>query len=532
MLPAASTETSHARRATPRWWLLFVICAVEAGWLLWVWQGPAIQRQEQVMKTAGGVLAGAALILIWLLVFSRLAWKIRWGVLLLAVCVIATGAATFRISGVTGDLVPILTPRWKSAPLTDHSGRSSVPLSPAASSESDRRLPEGFAGFPQFLGPTRDGIIHGPALARDWKTNEPRLLWRVSVGDGYSGFAIAHARVLSIEQLGDNEAVVCRDLLTGATLWTHEDAARFENSVGGIGPRTTPTISGDRVFVVGATGHLRALDLSSGQLIWQRDIVADAGTKAPDWGLAGSPLVVDDTVIVHPGGPGHSVAAYRAHNGDPIWAAGDARAGYSSPQLVTLRGVRQVLIFNHEGVAAHALTDGKELWSYPWTKAAQHVTDPRMVAPNRFVVSSGYGAGADLVEVSRDETGGWKTQRLWHSRRLKSKFASLVVRKGFLYGLDDGRITCIDLATGEPRWKGERVGHGQVLLAGDLLFVTAENGEVLLLEATAEAARELGRFEALPGKMWNPPALAPPYLIVRTEKEAACYELPLAQGAR
>jgi len=263
-------------------------------------------------------------------------------------------------------------------------------------------------------------------------------------------------------------------------------------------------------------------------LLWQRDISADAGSNAPEWGMSGSPLVVKDLVVVHPGGNGHSLAAYRADNGEPAWAGGNARAGYSSPQLVTLHGEMQWLIFNHEGLAGHALDDGKVLWSYPWTRAAQHVADPRVIGPDRLVVSSGYGAGADLVEVSRDTEGAWKTNRLWHSQRLKSKFASMVIREGFLYGLDDGRLTCIDLATGEPRWKGERVGHGQILLAGDLLVVSAENGEVLLFEATPEAPRELSRFAALEGKMWNPFALAPPFLIVRTEKEAACYLLALA----
>jgi len=172
------------------------------------------------------------------------------------------------------------------------------------------------------------------------------------------------------------------------------------------------------------------------------------------------------------------------------------------------------------------------LWTYPWNPASQHVADPRVIAPDRLVVSTGYGGGADLIQLSREAEGEWKTSRIWHSQRLKSKFASLVLRDAFLYGLDDGRLTCIDLATGEPRWKGERVGHGQVLLAGDLLFVSAENGEVLLMEATPEAARELSRFPAVEGKMWNPPALAPPFLIVRTEKEAACYRLAVAGQAQ
>ncbi|MDB6150446.1 MAG: hypothetical protein JWQ44_1894 [Chthoniobacter sp.] len=529
MADPAPSGILPARRSGPRWWPLWLLCTAEFAWLLWVWQGPAIQRQEQVLRTGGGLLVGFVLLVVWLLAWSRLRWKVRLGALLVLFGATALPAVLFRVSGVTGDLVPVVTWRWKAASLPTPRPPQSAPAA-HGSKTSGVQLPADFAGFPQFLGPNRDGVIPGPPLARDWKAEPPQLLWRLAVGEGYSGFAIAGERAISLEQHGESEVVVCRHVLSGATLWRHEHPSRFENSLGGIGPRTTPTVVGERVFALDAKGTLRALDLSSGRLLWQRDILADAGTKAPEWGLAGSPLVVNDLVVAHPGGTGHSLSAYRTDTGQPAWAAGDSRAGYSSPQLVTLLGQPQIVIFNHDGVASHAPADGKLLWTYPWTNAAQHVTDPRVVAPNRFVVSTGYGAGADLVELSRDAQGVWKTNRLWHSQRLKSKFASLVVREGFLYGLDDGRLTCMDLASGEPRWKGDRIGHGQVLLAGDLLVVTAENGEVILLEATPDAARELGRFAALSGKMWNPPALAPPLLIVRTEKEAACYRLPLAKG--
>jgi outer membrane protein assembly factor BamB len=526
-MPETFTADSPEQNRKPvRWWPLIVIGTLCLAWLLWVWKGPAVQRQEQVLKTFGGVFASIALALLWLLAFSRLQWKTRIGTLLLLALLVALGASLFRVSGVTGDLMPIVTARWKS-------GGAAVTSLPRQTGEGgnakDIQLPAGFAGYPQFLGPTRDGIVAGPTLARDWKAQRPELLWRIPVGEGYSGFAITGKRALSVEQQGANEAVLCRDLFTGARLWSHEYPARFENSLGGIGPRTTPAVSGERVFTVGATGVLCALELSTGKLLWQRNVVTDAGAKAPEWGLSGSPLVVNDLVIVHPGGPGHSLSAYRAATGEPAWSGGDARPGYSSPQLVTLLGEQQLLIFNHKGLASHSLADGKVLWTYPWPPSSQHVTDPRVIAPDRLVVSSGYGAGADLVQLSREPEGAWKTARVWHSRRLKSKFASMVVREGFLYGLDDGRLTCIDLATGEPRWKGDRVGHGQILLAGDLLVVSAENGEVLLMEANPAAARELGRFAALGGKMWNPPALAPPFLIVRTEKEAACYRLPISR---
>jgi len=466
------------------------------------------------MRSGAAIMIGVGLVFLWLLFLSRIRGRVRIGGAVGMVVAIAGMASLFRYEGVSGDLVPLFSPRWR------------APATSAVSKAQPGKLPENFAGYPQFLGPTRDGLIPGPLLARDWSTRPPEVIWRVPVGEGFAGFAIAGARALTLEQDGASELVICRDLFTGATQWVHQAAARYENAVGGTGPRTTPTVVGERVLTMGATGLLHCLELETGRVVWQRDTLADAGGKCPDWGVACSPLVANGLVIVAAGGREHSLAAYRLEDGRPAWSAGDARAGYSSPQLVILAGVPQFLVFNHDGVAGHSSADGHVLWTYPWPPSAQHVSDPRVVAPNQFVVSSGYGGGVDLVELTR-EGKSWKTSRLWHSIRLKSKFGSLVVREGFLYGLDDGRLTCIDLANGEAKWKGGRTGHGQILLAGDALLVTAENGDVLLMEASPQAARELGRFSTLSGKMWNPPALAPPYLIVRTEREAACYRLPL-----
>jgi outer membrane protein assembly factor BamB len=504
----------EGKRRGARWWPLALILVLEVVAFIAIWNGPAIQRQERVMRSGAAILIGVVLVLLWLLFFSRMRWRVRLVGAVGMVGAMAGIASLFRYEGVSGDLVPLFSLKWR------------APAAAAVSKAQAGKLPENFAGYPQFLGPTRDGLIPGPMLARDWSARPPELIWRAPVGGGFAGSAIAGARALTLEQDGESESVVCRDLFTGATQWAHKVAARYEDQLGGIGPRTTPTVVGERVLSMGATGLLHCLELATGRVVWQRDILADAGAKRPEWGVACSPLVTNDLVIVTPGGREHSLAAYRLEDGQPAWSAGNVRAGYSSPQLVTLAGVSQFLVFNHEGVAGHAAADGRALWTYPWPPSAQHVSDPRVVAPNRFVVSSGYGAGVDLVELTR-EGESWKTSRIWHSIRLKSKFGSLVVREGFLYGLDDGRLTCIDLANGEAKWKGERTGHGQVLLAGDVLLVTAENGDVLLMEASPQAAQELGRFSTLSGKMWNPPALAPPFLIVRTEREAACYRLPL-----
>jgi outer membrane protein assembly factor BamB len=465
------------------------------------------------MATGVVLLAGLLLKSIWLAV-SRLRRRTRRLVLLGFVALVALTAALLRYDGVNGDLVPLFSLRWSAA-------RTQTGAAKAL---------DGAADFPQFLGAARDGVINGVRLAHDWKAHPPELLWRRPVGEAWSGFAIARGAAVTQEQAGPEEAIVCYDLATGAERWRRQYPARYDDPLGGIGPRATPAISGSRVFALGAKGTLHCLDLATGAVVWQRDILADAQTKAPAWGVSGSPLVDGELVVVHPGGPhGNALAAYRIANGERAWHGGDAGEAYSSPQRVTLLGEPQWLNFNAQGVAAQAIDDGHELWKHRWPSGAQRVSDPRVVAPDRVLASTGYGVGADLLRISRDSAGAWKTERLWHSRHLRSKFAPIVVRDDSVFGLDDGRLTCIDLTTGEPRWKGERYGHGQFLLVGDVLLISAENGEVVLVEASPEAEPVLGRFEALNGKTWNPPALGGAYLIVRNNHEAACFRLPIEE---
>jgi len=210
-----------------------------------------------------------------------------------------------------------------------------------------------------------------------------------------------------------------------------------------------------------------------------------------------------------------------------VWAGGDDAAGYSSPLLATLAGVPQGLILNAGSVTAHDPGTGAVLWQVPWQRQHPNVAQPRPVAGDRVLVSTGYGVGAALFRVVRDPSGGLAAQELWRNLHLKAKFANFVDREGFVYGLDDGILVCLDIETGERRWKGGRYGHGQMLLVDDLLLVSAESGDIVLVEAVPSERHELGRFQAIDGKTWNPPALAGRYLLVRNDREAACLELPI-----
>ncbi len=499
----------------PRWWPAVVILALVLIALGWAWLGSDQIRQMKVIATALFLIVGSGLLLVWLTFFSRLPWKTRfatWGVL------IAAGAlffSVFRFRGVTGDLVPVFDPRWKGEAGTI-SGEGSVG---AATYD-----------YSQFLGTNRNGTVPGVQLARDWSARPPRLVWRRAVGKGWSSFAVVGDIAVTQEQHGDEERIICYDLKTGEIRWSTGDKAVYTSPVAGDGPRSTPTIVDGRVYATGSTGLLHALDLESGRVLWSRNYIEENGAKIPDFGKSCSPLVVDGKVVVSAGGPaGKSLVAYDQETGEVVWRAGDDESAYASPFAATLAGVRQIVILNLRSVVGHALDDGRVLWSHPWPGGQPNVAQPTPLPGDQLLVTVGYGIGSKLFEIKPGQDGSLSAQLVWETTRMKAKFANPVFYDGFVYGLDDGILACQDPDTGKLRWKRGRYGHGQILLVGDLLFVQTEKGEIVLVEPTPEEFRELTRFRIMEGKVWNAPALAGPYLLVRTDREAALFELPLRE---
>ena len=503
----------------PRLWPLYLLGGIVVLALVLIWLPESLHRQQQVMRTMGIFMLAIFLGLLWLLFASRLAWgrRLRYfgGILV----VIALGIGLFRIKGMSGDFVPILEWRWRAQ-------------DEAAVAEGGDATALNARDWPQFLGPERNNRLRGVHLERDWNKHPPREVWRRPVGAAWSSFAIVGGRAVTQEQHGAEEQVVCYDLATGRKLWQHADSTRYESAVAGVGPRATPTIAGDRVFTMGATGILNCLDLASGTLIWSRDILADNRAKAHWWGISCSPLVLDTLVVVSAGGPDErSLVAYHRQTGALVWGGGTDRAGFSSPRLVTLAGREQILIFNSHSVVAHDPHSGGLLWRQPWDQV-ECVANPLPLPGNRVLVSTGYGIGARLYQVNAAPGGGLTSDIVWESPRLKAKFANMVSRDGFVYGLDDGVLVCLDPKDGKRRWKRGRYGHGQLILIDDVLLIMSESGDVVLVEARPDRHVELARMTAFTGKTWNPPSLAAPYLLVRTDSEAACYELALANGAQ
>jgi outer membrane protein assembly factor BamB len=393
-------------------------------------------------------------------------------------------------------------------------------------------VPETASDFPEFRGRQRDGVAYGPALARDWKSSPPRLLWGYPVGGGYAAFAVSGNTAVTIEQRHKREVVVCYDTNTGQELWIYSYPALFSEWRGGDGPRATPTISGSDVFSLGATGRLVCLDRGTGGEKWVTDTLKDNANLT--WGMSGSPLVYGQVVVVNPGtqkdsAAGRALVAYDRNTGQEVWQAGNNPAAYCSPMLVTLAGQRQILIFDGKGLAGHEAATGKELWRYPWeTMEGINVAQPLLLEGDRLFISSGYNKGCSLLQVSQ-KNGSWSAAPVWAketSLALRCRFTSPVAYQGFIYGLDEGILVCLDPSTGKARWKGERYGNGQVLRYEDLLLVLSETGKLALVEANPEKPHELGRFPALEGdKTWNTPALANGKVYVRNHKERACFDL-------
>lgn len=503
-----------------RWWPASVILALSAAIIIWIRQHQEWSFQERNLSTLSVALSALALLLLWWLAFSRAPGRIRLYTAGVVIATLAGAAGLFRFHGVSGDLVPILDFRWSRASSSNQSAGESLVRSALEGGD-----------FPQFLGPHRNAQLESPRLAQDWAEHSPKILWRRHIGSAWSGWAIVGNRAFTQEQLGDTECVTCYETLTGRLVWSHADGVHYQSGLAGQGPRCTPTVSSNRVFTLGATGILNCLDIRDGRVVWSRDIVRDAQSRIPEWGFAGSPLVYDGKVVVSAGGrAGHSLLAYRSETGELAWAAGDQSASYASPCLATLANVRQVLAFNSHRITAHDANSGKVLWEYPWGDGHPQASAPVIVGPNRVLFSSGYGVGCELLEISAGTSPPeLSATRLWRSRQMKAKFANLVQQDGFLYGLDDGVFSCLDLKDGTRLWKEGRYGHGQGLLVNNLFLLMAENGELVLLRPASTGPNEIHRFRLFNQKTWNPIALSGDLLLARNDQEAACVRLPVEQ---
>lgn len=481
----------------------------------------------------------------WFCFTSEYSVLMRRLVMIGGILIVVGLVASFRLKEFDGFMIARFAPRWQ--PAADRL----LGAVPTANQSADVDLTTATpADFPEFLGPGRRCWIEDPGLTTDWSAQPPKLIWKRPIGAGWSAFSAVNGYAVTMEQRGDDEWVTCYEIATGEPVWGNSIEARHENVLGGIGPRSTPTIHNGRVYSLGATGVLQCLEGRSGKVIWKHDLLKMYGLTQSAaevdvmWGRAASPLIVDGLVVVPAGGKQgsgkastpKSLVAFRAKDGRKAWEAGSSQISYASPVIATLGGMRQIVMVNEKTVSGHEPETGRQLWEHPWpgdssTNASS--SQPVPLPGDLLLLSKGYGGGAELLQFASpansadgDDEETDPTTKWANSRVLQTKFTNVTVIGGNIYGLSDGILECVDPNTGQRRWKRGRYGHGQILGVGELILIQAEDGRVALVRADPDQHVELGQFQALEGKTWNNLCLYGKMLLVRNGEQAACYALP------
>jgi outer membrane protein assembly factor BamB len=568
-------STIETALETPRkpirvWPGLVVVALQWVGWFL----VPALFPQAAIVALLAGVIGGLA-ILIWWLVFSRARWFERiaalglivlaligtkrvvhesiaggaMGMLLyvLAIPVFSMGLVLWatitrrfpsskrrlafvlmvvlccgvfmvlRTGGLTAEFNNDLHWRWSRTP--EQALLAQANEAPVSSNTSVTTNTE--SGWSGFRGPQRDGIVHGVRIKTDWSASPPVELWRRPIGPAWSSFAVQNGRIYTQEQRGDEEIVSCYDVNTGKPIWRHSDNARFYESNAGPGPRATPSLNNGRLYTQGATGIVNALDAATGDVVWARNSVNDTGAKVPGWGIAGSPLVVNDLVVVAAAG---NLIAYDLASGKTRWVGPAGGSGYSSPQLMTINGIQQIVLLRSTGMISVSVADGKLLWEHAW--GGEPIVQPAVASNGDLLISVSESSGLRRVAVGQ-ASGGWTTQERWTTEDINPWFNDFVVHKGHAFGFDGSSLVCVNLDDGKLKWRGKRYGYGQLVLLPeqDVLLVLSEQGELALAKATPDGFTELAHFPALQGKTWNHPVLVGNVLLVRNDHEMAAFRL-------
>lgn len=544
-------------------WLFFAWLAFVAVGQYVVWNIVPDTHGQSIptMVTVSMGIVTVLLLLAWLLFFPPFQRKLAFplaAVLYLGMVGVVVGS--IRNVHFNGDMRPTVTFRWE--PTLEErlqSYKSSETGGDKAVQQVD--WTPAIDDMPDTRGPHRDGIVASPTFSDDWTAHPPKELWRRPCGEGYSPFAVVGPAAVTIEQRGPNEAIVSYDVDTGHERWVHEYPGRFSETMGGVGPRAAPLIAGTDVFTIGGLGDFYCTDLSTGKPRWHVNILTSNGLEKDGqpfnivWAMSSAPLVIDDMVIVNAGGPvGNGLVAYTRADGKLIWKGaglrsvqigpGDInRAGYSSPELVTLAGEPQILIFDGVGLRSCSPKNGDQLWFHQFdhgdSPGRVNVAQPLVIGDDRVFISASYTRGCDMLRVTKAADGKWNNpESVWDEkvkRNMRCKFSSPVLHNGYIYGLDEGFLTCLDAETGERKWKRDRAtqfGHGQMLLTNNRIVLFSEFGDLVLIDASPEGLKELARVPVLHGeKTWNPLSLARGRAFLRNHLEAVCLQLPLESSS-
>jgi len=382
--------------------------------------------------------------------------------------------------------------------------------------------------WPQFLGPTRNGIYPGEVVDH-WPPGGPPVLWHKDVGAGFSGPVVSTGKLILFHRVNDHERIECMDAQTGKTLWTSEYPTGYRDAFGfDEGPRGTPTIADGRAYTFGAEGKLHCWDLATGKKVWGVDTAAKFPVDKGFFGMACSPLVEGNLVIVNIGATGAGIVAFNKDTGEVAWKAADDEAGYASPTAATIRGKRYLLDLTRAGLVALEPVTGKVYFHFPWrsrTRESVNAATPLVVGDEIFI-SASYGTGAALLRFN--EAG---PKPIWSGDEILSNhYATSVIKDGFLYGYDGRQesgpnLRCVELQSGKVRWSQDNFGGGTITLAGGKLLILTEKGELICAPASPDAFKPTARAQILSFEVRDYPAIANGRLYARSKDKLVCVKI-------
>jgi len=379
--------------------------------------------------------------------------------------------------------------------------------------------------WPQWRGPNRDGISTETNWSFNWPREGPRRLWAAKVGVGWSGVAVAGNRVFTMGNVGDVDDVLCLDANTGRLLWEVPYVCLAADPNGYPGPRCTPTVDGRLVFTLSRRGDLACINAETGALIWGKQLVNELGARVPHWGFSGSPLVEGPLLIVETGAAGRSLMAFDKLTGRLVWANGNDSAAYSSPVAFDHGGARLVAMFSASGLTLRNGRDGRVTGTSPWkTSYNVHAATPVLLGMNRVFISSGYGSGCAMLQVTNGAL-----RQLWTSKQMRNHVASCVLFDDHLFGFDDNQnaqLRCISVANGNVRWAVPTLGKGSLMLAGDKLIILTDRGRLVVADAATDTYRERASAQVIGGRdTWAPPVLSRGRIYLRSLTDLVCLDV-------
>ena len=389
--------------------------------------------------------------------------------------------------------------------------------------------------WPQWRGPSRNGISEETDILKKWPASGPRIMWRIPIGAGYSGISVSGNAAYTMWDADGEQLLLRLDILTGKEIWRQKISQTFDSSWGN-GPRSSPAVSDGLVYAISADGKMVAVSVQSGQLRWKHDLIMEFGGRIPSYGYASSPLVEKDKIFVEVGAEDSAFMAFDKKNGAVIWNSQTDQPAYSSPIAISLNGQRQILFWSASGFHAVNPENGTLLWQHPWqtscpsTGIPVNSMTPIFIGPDKIFISNGYGTwvGSAVFQIQHAENT-FLPKTLWQTKKMKNLINSSVFYKGHIYGFDKGIFKCIETKAGEVKWQARGFQRGSLILVAGHLIVLGERGKLALVEANPDRYVEKASVQIMDGRCWTAPSLADGRLYLRNSEEMLCLDFTMEQ---